>query len=856
MTAALTSLAADVKALQDTLATAATAAEVAALQTALTAAQADLTELLASNNVYSENVIINSASSLSVYEALGDKLKIVNANVTVTQTSTSIDAAKLQAVLDKMITVTGSVSYEHSGAGVTAVNFSALTGVSTLTLDIEAPISLPELVTAGNVVVTADTKVTSFSAPKLTSVTSFKTGATANTLDLSASATSVDLSALTNATAGALTVKTKTTGTIDLTAFSPKLATTGKTNTTFALTTVGAKAIALPGYIDGTLTTDAEKVTLVAFKNAPTFTGTNNLEELHMHAVEADLTAALKDETNISILDIIGVVPTTGTDAVVKGDSAVGIKIIDASELSDLTLAGNIGAVDLDAATNLTSVTTSGAILSFKLDNATDLTSLTLGHGPSTTSTYKRSDLIITGATNLTSLTADSVNNANTLTITGNTSLETISLAGLTAVSTAKVALEPAVTISGNALDISSFQMPSTVDTTPVVAGKITTASGVDGLQTYLDKAIAATGSVVKVIYDDVAAIVDAEGETYTSSTAVKVQTVTYATSKSVTVTAGSTWTLVDVSPDTRAYNNDAARYQTNTMILEGASALSDMSSDNMEFRFNGGDGDVDLEITPAFIAGISNYDRTDASTWAPEIADAMEAKLKAAGYNYTLEAYNDYGASAAYTLNLFSNSGSELNSDAVLSSSGVVFVNGLGTTFSAMVVAATNSDTALATAVVSAIERVGSPLSAVWSATSSGEIVTLKRTRTAAQTQDQSYTGYPDITFTVPSAQTSTSALISGGFITTNKVESKGWRFTAVNTNLAVNAANLEADQFFFSENTIGAANISFTAVGDDGQYANSTSTLQVDFDDVFEGDTSVKSGSAATTVDFTAWM
>ncbi|MCI4642383.1 MAG: hypothetical protein MRY51_05950 [Flavobacteriaceae bacterium] len=815
-----------------------------------------MTELLASNNVYSEEVIINSESSLSVYEALGDKLTIVNADVTITQSLTNgVDAARLQAVVDKMVTVTKDITYTHSGVGVTAVNFSALTGVATMTLNQEAPISLPSLVSAGNIKVTKNNKVTSFSAPALTSVMSFNTG-TANELDLSASATSIDLSALVNVTSGALTVETKSTGTIDLTALSPIVATTGKANSNFSLKTAGAKSIALPGYIDGALETDAEVVTLVAFKNAPTFTGTNNLEELHMHAVEADLTNALKDETNISILDIIGVVPTTGSTEVVKGDSPVGIKITDASELTSLTLAGNIGVVDLDSATNLTSVTTSGAILSFKLDNATDLTELTLGHGPSSTSTYKRSDLVITGATSLESLTADSVNNANTLTITGNTSLETISLAGLKAVATAKTAMKPRVTISGNALDISSFQLPSTVNTTPVVDGKITTTSGVDGLQAYLDKAIAATGSIVSVIYDDVAQIVDAEGEVYTEDTNTSTVSVTYATSKSVTVTAGSTFTLVNISPDTREYAGIGVRYQTNTMALEAGSALSDMSSDNTEFVFNGGEGAVTLELTSAFRNNISDYDRTDASTWAPEIADAMQEKITAAGYNYTLDAYNDYGASAAYTINLYSSTGVETDSDAVLSSGGVVWVSIGSTQVSATVAAGADSDTQFAAAVVSAIEGTGSPLSSSWSATSASEVVTLKKTRTVNNTWDRSYVGYPNLTFGSYTTDTNTSALLSGASVTTNKVESKGWRFTAQNTNLSVKAANLEAGMSFFSEGTIGAANFTVTAVGDDAQYATSTSTLQVGFDDVQEADNSVVSGQPAATVDFTAWM
>ena len=82
MTTALANLATRLTALETDLAGAATAAEVTALQTALAAAQADLTELLASNNVYSNDLTINSQATLDVAKSLGGKLAIINGGVT------------------------------------------------------------------------------------------------------------------------------------------------------------------------------------------------------------------------------------------------------------------------------------------------------------------------------------------------------------------------------------------------------------------------------------------------------------------------------------------------------------------------------------------------------------------------------------------------------------------------------------------------------------------------------------------------------------------------------------------------------------------------------------------------------
>ena len=106
---ALTNLATEVKALQDSLATAATAAEVAALQTALNNVQSDLTDLLASNNVYSDDLVINSSATLEVAKSLGNKLTILNADLVIDQDA-NLSATDLQAVVDVVVTTTETSS--------------------------------------------------------------------------------------------------------------------------------------------------------------------------------------------------------------------------------------------------------------------------------------------------------------------------------------------------------------------------------------------------------------------------------------------------------------------------------------------------------------------------------------------------------------------------------------------------------------------------------------------------------------------------------------------------------------------------------------------------------------------------
>ena len=79
--ASLASLASEVDAIQADLATAATAADVTALQADLAAVQADLDEILASANIYQDDVAIASVNDLDTFEDLGSNINIVNGSV-------------------------------------------------------------------------------------------------------------------------------------------------------------------------------------------------------------------------------------------------------------------------------------------------------------------------------------------------------------------------------------------------------------------------------------------------------------------------------------------------------------------------------------------------------------------------------------------------------------------------------------------------------------------------------------------------------------------------------------------------------------------------------------------------------
>ena len=158
-------------------ATAATAADVTALQADLAAVQADLDEILASANIYQDNVAIATVNDLHTFEDLGSNINIVNGNVVITR-SAAMDTATLQAVIDNIFTI--NVNLTVTDVAATATNsFDNLTSVQNITMtNVNGAVSFAALTTAEVIDIDEDTDadgdglMTSLSMPLLASATS------------------------------------------------------------------------------------------------------------------------------------------------------------------------------------------------------------------------------------------------------------------------------------------------------------------------------------------------------------------------------------------------------------------------------------------------------------------------------------------------------------------------------------------------------------------------------------------------------------------------------------------------------------------------------------------------------------
>ena len=415
---------------------------MAALQATLETTQEDIATILANNNVVSENITINNAATLAYATALGDKLAIVNGNVTIVQGE--LDTEALSAVTSKLVTIVGTVSTTAADtldfSNLTAVsgNYavaghdvddSALASVADVTLNYEGAYSQPALKTAGVIVITNKTSTVTgtiavdFSG--LTSGTIKDAASAAGTLNLD-SATSVvigsgapvisltapkaltvelhnagTLTSLTVDTVSATSVivqATKVTGaaTITATADVTLAATTagsltisaGKLSaaalTASGATIITADEVSLPTLAslsdDSTLTTDALTLGAIA-----TVTGTLTLDgptDINFPALtKADIiNADTALSFSASALTTSAVINTaSATTMVLK--SATAAHIADLATLESLTLNGQATAFDAGAAAALTSLSvtgTSSSASTFAVGNAPELVSVSL----------------------------------------------------------------------------------------------------------------------------------------------------------------------------------------------------------------------------------------------------------------------------------------------------------------------------------------------------------------------------------------------------------------------------------------------------------------------------------------------
>jgi uncharacterized lipoprotein NlpE involved in copper resistance len=209
--ASLATLQTEVDAVQASLATAATASAVTALQAELDAIEVDLDELLATSNIYSTDVSVTNATTLNAALALGNKLNVLNATLTITG-YTGMSYANVQTLVDRVNTTTGNIVYTAANSLGTEVVFNNLVSAGDITMTQPGGYHFPKLANAGtiNMVSTYETLVTRVNFPALTTATAVQTDAsgTGITVDFTY-ATSVDFGAMVTSPSSVIAITTK-----------------------------------------------------------------------------------------------------------------------------------------------------------------------------------------------------------------------------------------------------------------------------------------------------------------------------------------------------------------------------------------------------------------------------------------------------------------------------------------------------------------------------------------------------------------------------------------------------------------------------------------------------------------------
>lgn len=465
----------------------ATGEDVDNINDALDGVEQDLADLLASNNVFTGDLTINSDATLEFADSLKDKVAIINGNVTVLA-QTSMDPAKLNTVTNRIKTITGNLTVVAASSSAPVVAFDSLGGVGNLKIAQAEGYKFASLTGAMNIVLgnNYESKVTGdVSFPKLNTVGSFstatlasdgtETGATANAISLSKAA-SINLASLPYYSKRALTIVAKRGSALDLTAF--KTVDAGGTERDYTISLDGPALLGGSGITKGELTlTNVETVNLPAYTGKITING--GVKNVTLGALANDFVGS----TGTDLLNV----DLTSTGADKK------IDLTGAANLISAKIAGKIKSVTFKSNGDLETLEISAALESLTIDGS-NLGTAILDHTNSNLA--KNASLSIINNLNLSSLKADKVDGLSALTITNNPELETVSFAALKAVPTGGGAVK--VTIGGSAATKNAFNATS-IDTSNKA---ISTDSGVDGLKTYLTAAADIAGSTLKAYFD------------------------------------------------------------------------------------------------------------------------------------------------------------------------------------------------------------------------------------------------------------------------------------------------------------------------------------------------------------------
>lgn len=477
----------------------ATGEDVDSINSTLDGLETDLEDLLASNNIFTGDLIINSDATLEFAENLKGKVGIINGSVFIEQ-SAEMDSTRLQTIASKIKTITRDLVIRAQASTVGGVSLDSLIGVTNVKVAQPGSIAFPLLTSVQEVVIGNNYRVdgaVDFSS--LTGVSKFISGSigddgtntysgfgvtgTQNNTISAPRAASIDLGALTYYTPKNLTINGDDDTSLDLGMLESKDANGRARN--YTLDVNGAKALNVPGLVGGKVTVeDVADVTLSAFEGEITVKA--GVENVILGALKSDFDATAASDLITADLTM---------DASAKKADFTG-----AGDLESATIAGAVQTVTFSGNSNLTTLDLTAAIESLTINN-TDLTEATLDY--TNANLVEKGSLVVTGNKDLTALYVDNVDGLATLTITGNGDLTAVSFDALQAIPT-KETVSPAVKIGGSPTDANDLnaELIDQDEADHTKGGRFTTDSGLDDLKTYLAAADGRTGSDLRVFFD------------------------------------------------------------------------------------------------------------------------------------------------------------------------------------------------------------------------------------------------------------------------------------------------------------------------------------------------------------------
>ncbi len=669
LSTSLTALQSDIDSIEAAIATTASASEVAALSASLTAVETDLAELLTTSNVYTVTTLtIGNAAQLEAALALGNKLNIVNGAVDIDQ-STTMDATKLQTVVDRIFTVTGAFAYDAGANTVTPPTFDKVVSTGDLSILAAGDISFKALTTAGTITLTDTytTKVTSIDFGALTSVTAFQTDSSSNVDEINfASVTNLDLGSLpyyTNAASNNFDVDLKTGATLDISSMDDVTAAGAAAD--YNLVFDGPAEVNISNMVsdEGSISlTDVGTATISGFKGLITIAGgTKNVVFTDTQRVALSSATALEtvsididlvDDTAISTANLAKYVYAGGsrdgaTPSLSFSSMANLTSVALTGKFNDLTFSSltNLTSIDIDAQFDALSVTSNANLTTFDVTGSefsdvtftgnTGITAVEFDHTTDLTMTGSttadgEADVVITGNTEMAELTF-SATKVSTFTVTGNTKMAKITATGLSTVGSDA----PDVDIYNNALTgtasdtddgVTQYNAGSTASTNTSAKldlGSYTTTSGMDTLKAYMDALVADSDSDAVIKFDTITdyviatgAVGDSNGKT--AGTTLSVSSTTDATKEDK---------ITSVLELTKAEASNA------TPATKGKEAFAFTTLGTLQFAVNG----TNVPASPLALTGNSAVD-------AANLATTANINLAAAA-GVTMTAADTYGS-------------------------------------------------------------------------------------------------------------------------------------------------------------------------------------------------------------------